>query len=143
VLLSFRFEHPEPKAQGKQRHPSGKVQHQPGHPPIERSPSMKKAQVDALKITCGRAPQHRSCVGKLGGSMSTPLHKQLTTTSKFNGYIEGFMQRCRFRRALSRHANPSRLSRLGCAIGRVLQKTRLKCSRECGHTPPKALDEIW
>ncbi|MEO3480230.1 hypothetical protein AAFO90_21525, partial [Phaeobacter sp. CAU 1743] len=32
VLLSFRFDHPEPTAQGKQRHPSGKLQHQPGHP---------------------------------------------------------------------------------------------------------------
>jgi putative transposase len=35
VLLSFRFHHPEPTAQGKQRHPSSEVQHQPGHTPCE------------------------------------------------------------------------------------------------------------
>ncbi|MEO3477545.1 hypothetical protein AAFO90_07710, partial [Phaeobacter sp. CAU 1743] len=38
VLLSFRFDHPEPTAQGKQRHPSGKLQHQPGHPPWQSLP---------------------------------------------------------------------------------------------------------
>jgi len=34
VLLSIWIEHPEPTAQGEQRHPSfQKVQHRPGHSP--------------------------------------------------------------------------------------------------------------
>ncbi|WP_217810149.1 DVUA0089 family protein, partial [Salibaculum griseiflavum] len=33
VLLPFWFDHPEPTAQGKQRHPFSKFQHPSGHPP--------------------------------------------------------------------------------------------------------------
>ena len=48
VLLSSRFEHPEPTAHGKQRHPLRKVQHQPGHPLIRRSPYRPAASESAV-----------------------------------------------------------------------------------------------
>ena len=56
MLLSIWIEHPEPTAQGEQRHPSfQKVQHRPGHSLIFVTPEYNRSIPGALKNALDQA----------------------------------------------------------------------------------------